>query len=82
MFYEHLTGKEYLSEYDLTKALKQMIEAAIPNLESFLNQVDDELEYATDYYNILNDKIAELAEIHVPSLLQKYHQAAKAKNTK
>jgi hypothetical protein len=82
MFYEHLTGKEYLSEYDLSNALKKMIGAAIPNLESYLTQIDEELEYGTDYFNILNDKIAELAESHMPALLQKYHQYSKAKNTK
>ena len=82
MFFEHLTGKEYLSEYDLVKALKQLIESAIPNLENYLTQIDEELEYATDFYDILNDKISELAEIHTPTLLQKYHRAAKSQNAK
>jgi hypothetical protein len=83
MFYEHLAlGKEFISEYDLTKALKQMIGVSIPNLENYLTKIDEELEYATDYYSILNDKIAELAEIHTPTMIQKYHQIAKKKNAK
>jgi hypothetical protein len=83
MFYEHLAlGKEFISEYDLTKAIKQMIEVSIPNLEDYLTEIDEELEYATDYYSILNDKIAELAEIHTPTMIQKYQQIAKKKNAK
>ena len=70
----------YLNEYDLEKLIKSLIMKKMPAIEDYLVKVDAELEDVTEYHNILNDKIAELAEQKIPELLNKGIQRVRARN--
>jgi hypothetical protein len=76
------TNNIYVSEYDLDKYLKQLILEEDPSIENYLIKMDNELEEITDYYSILANKIAELAEQDIPQLINACVKRIKQRNTR